>query len=95
VQWELVERLLTSGISVILDWGVWVRAERDHYRKRARDLGASVKIVFANAPIETLHKRVAQRNLNLPPGTFSISVAELDDWVALFEPPTHDELTGH
>ena len=95
VQWELVERLLTNGISVILDWGVWMRAERDHYRKRARDLGASVQTVFVNAPIETLHKRVAQRNLNLPPGTFSISVEELDDWAALFEPPTHDELTRH
>jgi predicted kinase len=95
VQWELVERLLTSGISVILDWGVWMRAERDHYRKRARDLGASVQTVFVDAPIEILHKRVAQRNLDLPPGTFSISVEELDEWAALFEPPTHDELTRH
>lgn len=95
VQWELVEGLLTSGISVILDWGVWMRAERDHYRRRARDLGASVQTVFVDAPIETLHKRVAQRNLNLPPRTFSISVEELDEWAALFEPPTHDELTGH
>ena len=53
VQWELVERLLTSGISVILDWGVWMRAERDHYRQRARDLGADVQTVFVDAPIET------------------------------------------
>ncbi|MDH4170001.1 MAG: AAA family ATPase [Acidimicrobiia bacterium] len=91
VQWELVERLLTSGISVILDWGVWMRAERDHYRNRARGLGASVQTVFVDAPIETLHERVAQRNLDLPPGAFSISVEELDEWAALFEPPTHDE----
>lgn len=46
VQWELAERLLTSGISVILDWGVWTRAERDHSRNRARELGASVQIVY-------------------------------------------------
>jgi predicted kinase len=95
VQWELVERLLTNGISVILDWGVWGRAERDHYRERARDLGASVETVFVDAPIETLHQRVARRNLNLPPGTFSISVEELDEWAALFEPPTEDELMRH
>jgi len=92
VQWELAERLLTSGISVILDWGVWTRAERDHYRNRAHDLGASVQTVFVNAPLETLHERVAQRNLNLPPGTFRISAEELDEWAAAFESPTHDEL---
>jgi len=27
VQWGLVERLLNSGVSVILDWGVWARAD--------------------------------------------------------------------
>ena len=95
VQWELAERLLTSQVSVILDWGVWTRAERDHYRQRARDLGASVQTVFLDAPIETLHQRVAQRNLDLPAGTFSISAEELDEWAALFEPPTHDELITH
>lgn len=95
VQWELVERLLVGGTSVILDWGVWTRAERDHYRRRAQGLGARVQTIFVDAPIETLHKRVARRNLNLPPGTFSISVEELDEWAALFEAPTPDEVAGH
>lgn len=93
VQWEMAERLLTHGISVILDWGVWMRAQRDHYRRRARELGASVQTVFVDTPIETLHARVARRNLNLPPGTFSISIEELDQWAALFEPPTAEEMT--
>lgn len=93
VQWELTERLLTDGISVILDWGVWSREERDGYRQRARELGANVRTVFLDAPIETLHERVADRNLNLPPGTFSISPGELDEWAAIFEPPTLDELS--
>lgn len=95
VQWELAERLLVGGISVILDWGVWMRAEREHYRERARDLGANVQTVFVDAPIKTLHERVARRNRNLPPWTFHISVKELDEWAAIFEPPTHEELTGH
>ncbi len=92
VQWELVERLLAGGISVILDWGLWSREERDHYRQRARELGASVRTLFLDEPIETLHERVAQRNDNLPPGTFHISSEELDEWAAVFEPPTHEEL---
>ncbi len=94
VQWELVERLLSGGISVILDWGVWSREERDHYRRRARELGANVQTVFLDVPIEALHERLARRNLDLPPGTFRISAEELDEWAAVFEPPTHDELAA-
>jgi len=94
VQWELAERLLIGGMSVILDWGVWMRTERDHYRQRASDLGANVQIVLVDAPIETLHERIAQRNRDLPHGTFRISAEELDEWAAIFEPPTDEELTG-
>ncbi|MDJ0960237.1 MAG: ATP-binding protein [Acidimicrobiia bacterium] len=95
VQWELVERLLAGGVSVILDWGLWSREERDGYRQRARELGADVRTVFLDEPIETLHERIADRNRNLPPGTFNISAAELDAWAEVFEPPTPDELEGH
>jgi len=94
VQWELVERLLSGGISVILDWGVWMRAERSYYRQRGFELGAIVHTVFLDAPMETLHERIAQRNLNLPPATFHVSPEELDEWAAIFEPPTDDELGG-
>ena len=93
VQWELVEKLLTDGVSVILDWGVWSREERNQYRQRAGELGATVRIIYLDEPIEILHERLAARNRNLPAGTFSISAAELDEWAAIFEAPTSDELT--
>ena len=94
VQWELVERLLARGISVILDWGVWSREERDQIRQRGRELGATVETIFLDVPLETLHQRIAERNLDLPPGTFRISPQELDEWAGVFEPPTEDELAG-
>ena len=94
VQWELVERLLARGISVILDWGVWSREERDQIRERGRELGATVETIFLDVPLETLHQRIAERNLDLPPGTFRISPQELDEWAGIFEPPTEDELAG-
>lgn len=94
VQWELVERLLTSGVSVILDWGVWMRAERADYRQRARALDAEVETVFLDVALETLQERVSRRNQNLPPGTFHISAEELGEWAAIFEPPSPDELAG-
>ncbi|MDJ0953204.1 MAG: AAA family ATPase [Acidimicrobiia bacterium] len=95
LQWELTERLLTGGNSVILDWGLWSREERDHYRRLARELGARVETVFLDAPLETLQERVAERNRNLPPGTFHISAEEMAEWAAVFEPPTPDELAEH
>lgn len=94
VQWEVVEQLLANGVSVILDWGVWSREERDGYRRRARELGADVETILLDVPMETLHQRVAARNHDLPPGTFRISPEELDAWAAIFEPPTPDELAG-
>jgi len=93
VQWELTERLLRSGISVILDWGVWTRIERDQYRQRARMTGARVQTIFVDAPLPTLHKRVAQRNRDRPSGTFKISANELNNWAPVFEPPSSDEIT--
>lgn len=95
VQWELVERLLVRGISVILDWGVWSREERDQIRRRSRELGATVETIYLQVPLETLHERIAERNRDLPPGTFRISAEELDEWAGIFEPPTDDELAEH
>ncbi len=92
VQWELAERLLRGGVSVILDWGLWTRAERDGLRGRARELGAEVQTVFLDAPLPTLHERIARRNLDPPPGDFRIAPDELDEWAARFEPPTADEI---
>ena len=87
VQWELVEQLLAAGISVILDWGLWTQAERDHYHQRANALGAEVQTIFLEVALEILHERLALRNQTLPPGTFHVSPEELDEWAALFEPP--------
>ena len=92
VQWELVERLLSSGISVILDHGFSKRAERTTARTRARELGATAQIHFLDAPLETLQERLAERNRDLPPGTFHISAEELDTWAAEFETPSDDEM---
>jgi predicted kinase len=40
LQWSLCERLLTLGLSVIVEWGTWAQSERDTLRQRARELGA-------------------------------------------------------
>ena len=42
-QWELAQVLLGAGGTVVIEWGLWRRWERDRLRDRARELGAAVR----------------------------------------------------
>lgn len=94
LQWELVERLLEIGKDVVLDWGLWTRTERSHYRQRAEALGAQVRIEFVDAPLSVLQERLASRNCDLPHGAFHISATEMEEFASLFEPPTAAEMAA-
>jgi predicted kinase len=92
VQWEIAQRVLTLGVNVILESGFWTRSERDRFRARATELGAETKLMFLDASRDELAARIAARNDSLPPNTFRVEEAQLDDWIRVFEPPTADEL---
>jgi predicted kinase/GNAT superfamily N-acetyltransferase/uncharacterized glyoxalase superfamily protein PhnB len=92
LQWQIAERALALGVDVVLDWGVWTRAERDRYRARARELGARVELVFLDAPLEELWRRIEARNAAQAPGEYEIDRASLELWSTWFERPTADEL---
>ena len=90
-QWEIAARVLSLGVSVILDWGFWSRAERDDYRARAEALGANAEVWYLDATRAELAARLVIRNDDLPPNTFRVSLDDLDRWSNLFEPPPEDE----
>ena len=90
--WEIAARVLVLGVDVILDFGFWARSEREDYRARAAQLGASSEIHFLNLPREVLMERLAARNADLPLEAFHIPEAYLEKWILLFQPPTPDEL---
>lgn len=90
LQWQVAQRALALGCNVVLDWGFWSRAERAAYRARAGALGARARVVFLDATIDELWSRIARREESLA-GTLQITRAELEQWAALFEPPTEDE----
>ena len=91
MQWEVAARALTLGTNVILEWGFWSKAERTDYRMRAEALGAIVETHVLIVEREELRARLSRRNADLPPGTFTVTEAELDVWWDLFEPPAQDE----
>jgi predicted kinase len=90
--WELASRALALGTSVILDFGFWAREEREDFRSRAKQLGASSEVHFLDVPEDELLRRLALRNAQDTPGTFRITEAMMKPWIAFFQKATPDEL---
>ena len=91
LQWELAQELLALGETVIIEWGVWSRSERDVVRERARELDARVELVYLDVPTDVLWERLEVRNVEQPAGTAVISRENLLSWVDLFEAPVAEE----
>ncbi len=87
LQWSLCERLLTLGLSVIVEWGTWAQSERNTLRQRARELGAAVELHYLFAPEEVLFERIQRRGLENPP----IDREALAHWCRQFEVPSREE----
>ena len=47
--WHLAQDILRLGVSVVLDFGLWARVERDELRVAARGLGVDVERVESKA----------------------------------------------
>jgi predicted kinase len=88
LQWELVQQLLSLGVSVIIEWGTWARSERDALRTGARSLGARVELHYLSAPVELLFDRIQRRAIEDPP----ITREQLLEWSEFFQVPTSDEM---
>jgi predicted kinase len=87
--WELAQRLLVLGTSVVLEWGFWARSERDEKREAARRLGVPVELRFLDAPHEELVRRVTARQTA---GGIPITERHMESYRRMFEPPTDAEL---
>lgn len=93
--WGVAARVLTLGVSVILDYGCWSREERELFRRKAQELGAEAELIVLQAPVDVLWARLDARNQAAPAGTFGITRAELVSYDKLFERPTPDELAEY
>ncbi len=92
IMWDVAARVLVLGVDVILDFGCWVRSQRDEFRSRAKQLGVDFRIHFSDASEEELFERLKARNKMQREGTFFIPEAKLKEWMQIFEPPSSEEL---
>jgi predicted kinase len=58
---RLAHEILSLGLSVVLDFGLWVRIERDEMRSAARGLGVDVELHYLDVPTDELWRRRAGR----------------------------------
>ena len=90
--WNIASRALELGTNVILDFGFWAREEREEYRLRAKQLGASSEVHYLDVPEDELLRRLAVRNSQPSQESFVISEEAMKPWIASFQKPTPDEL---
>lgn len=86
---------LRNGRTVIIEWGVWTRAERDELLDAARSIGAVAELRHTTADVEELWRRIEQRDMEGRWRARSIRRDELDKWVAAYEVPTDDEFAAY
>lgn len=90
--WNIASRALGLGTNVILDFGFWAREEREDFRLRAKQLGASSEVHFLDVPENELMRRLAVRNSQLSQESFQIPEDMMKPWITFFQRPTPDEL---
>ena len=92
LQWSQTLDAARLGLTVIVVWGLWSRAERDVARDEARAAGAAVELRYLDVDRDELWRRLALRNETPGPAWTRIERSSLDEWWLLFEPPDADEL---
>jgi predicted kinase len=88
LQWWITKDLLRIGATVIIEWGMWARSERDRLRDEARALGAYVELCYLDVPLDELWRRIRARDAEDPP----IRRSDLEEWFWSFEPPDQEEM---
>jgi predicted kinase len=90
--WQLSQRLLALGQSVILESGFWLRSDRDEKRLGARALGAAVELHYLDVPLEERWRRISLRNREPGWCRSPITHEELAGWDRIFDAPGSSEL---
>jgi predicted kinase len=85
--WLLAQEILRLGLSVVIDFGLWARVERDEMRCAARDLGVGVELHYLDIPATELWRRIEVRNSEPPWDGYPIRRADFDEWLRAFQPP--------
>ena len=88
----LAKELISRGVDVILEDGLWSKPERDEKRADARRLGVRTRLYVFDLSLEEQWRRLEHRNNSMQYGAVAISYEQLQKYTALFELPAQQEL---
>jgi len=86
--------LLSHGVSVILEDGLWRAEERMEKFRHARACGSRIAFHVFDVPYETLWARLQRRNEEGGQGAYPMTEDELRRAWDLFQRPSRDELAS-
>ncbi|MDO4269888.1 MAG: ATP-binding protein [Eubacteriales bacterium] len=92
---SVAARLARRGLDVVIDYGFWLRAERDAARSYFAREGLPCRVLLVEAPESVRLARLARRNDGLRQASGRVYLIEgelLDRMEAKFEPPGADEI---
>ncbi|MFJ2814217.1 MULTISPECIES: AAA family ATPase [unclassified Streptomyces] len=82
---------IEAGNDVVLDHGLWRRAERDAWRQAAREAGGLPVVVYLPTERDELLRRLAERNAREDANALMVTPEALADFFARFDAPADDE----
>ncbi len=86
-------QILRTGADVILDWGLWTRAQRDRLRRFYSDHGVRSEIHYLRIGQNEWDRRIRNRNEKKTeePSSYYVDEGLLRKAESLFEEPAEDE----
>ena len=91
---EQTLRLLRGNVHVVLDWGFWIRKEREETLEYFRGRGFSPELHFLDISQEEWTRRIRKRNADIlagQTGAYLVDEGLQQKALALFERPAPDE----
>lgn len=89
--WKLTQQLTLAGLTVVLDYGFWLRSERDAKRAWARAHGVAVELHVLDVPFDELVRRVEARDGVIEPYAVPLNRALLTSYLPAFDLPGPEE----
>lgn len=88
--WDIAEKIVCAGGSVVLDYGFWSKGSRKAAVERAGRFCSSITFHQIECPMETARERLLKRSES-DPSAMNISGETFDSLAAKYEPITPDE----
>lgn len=86
IRHRLVE-LIQAGHSVVLDYGLWRRSEREDYKQLVERAGGRWRLLYFPIDRDELLRRLTERNRRQDANALTVTARALDEFTARFEAP--------